>query len=396
MIGHWLISPEGARGLRAARQLGASVAPAQLEQFAARAAAGPGGSPRIMHQVDGVAEIAVVGILTESPDFFSAIFGGGNTTYSDIRSSLRLAAADPNVREVVLSIDSPGGTVQGLFETLGELEVFSKPLRAVSSMACSAAYALAAMCGSIEARTSVSFFGSVGVAAAIFVDPAVVDVTNADSPAKRPDVTTEEGKATVQKELDAIFAEFAGAIARGRETTIEAVTQDFGRGATVLAGEAKAHGMIDSIATSKTRQPAPSSAARESLAELLATRLPEESAEAYVRRCGALLERAALPSVLPGRTAHRETLEQAMARVSAEMPGPFAGDNPAVTPALLAAVAATPARDDAAEPTLEELTTAIENVVAEQRAKPQTPPSRDALAAAVEGQQALDWEGVEA
>jgi hypothetical protein len=297
------------------------------------------------------------------------------------------------VREVLLSIDSPGGTVQGLFETLGELEAFGKPLRAVSSMACSAAYALAAMCGSIEARTGVSFFGSVGVAAAIFVDPAVVDVTNADSPDKRPDVTTDEGKAAVQKELDAIFAEFASAIARGRGTTVDAVKQEFGRGATVLAADAKARGMIDSVAMPKARQSTASQPAPDGLAQLLATRLPEESAEAYIRRCGALLGRAGVSAPHLAPSAPRETLEQAITRVSAELPTAFATSSPTISPALLSALQPESTGAEQAEPTLGELTAAIRTFTAEQGdGRPKKKASRGALAAAVaEQQDALEW-----
>ena len=65
----------------------------------------------------------------------------------------------------MLSIDSPGGTVAGLFETLAALDATGKSIRVRSSAAHSAAYAIAAVAGPIEAVTPVSMFGSIGVAA---------------------------------------------------------------------------------------------------------------------------------------------------------------------------------------------------------------------------------------
>jgi ClpP class serine protease len=388
MSGHLLISPEGARAYRAARLASASVE--QLEQFAARAtAAQSGGMPRIMQTVNGVVEISVFGVLTEAPDFFAQYFGGGNTTFSDIRTALHLASADPAVREVVLSINSPGGTVAGLFETLDVLEAFTKPLRAEASMACSAAYALAAMCDSIQAKTRASAFGSVGVAVALFVDDSVIDITNKESPDKRPDVTTPEGVATIQRELDAIFELFAGAIARGRGVSTERVTSDFGRGATLLTAAALRSGMIDGqVAPAAALSAAASKAAAagalgapSALAELLATRLPEESAEAYIRRCGALLERAALPAAAPAPSAPRESLETAVVRVAGEMPAAFAGAAPERANELAAALSALdePEAVVEGEVTIQALTEAIQGLPKAATAAPSARDLADAL-----------------
>lgn len=387
MIGQWLISPDGAAAVKAAhRQL---VTAEQVTAFEARVVASVPGAPRIMKAVDGVAEISITGVLTERPDFFSAYYGGGNTTFSDIRASLLLAQADASIKEVLLQIASPGGTVEGLFETLNVIEAFDKPMRVQASFACSAAYAIAAAGGKISATTEASMFGSIGVAVSLFVDDSTVDITNTESPAKRPNVSTPEGKAVIQAELDAIYELFAKAIARGRGTTVERVTADFGRGATLLSTAAKAAGMIDAVATAAKRARG-ASAQTESLATLLSTRLPEETAEQYTRRCLQMLEQVSRRE--PARlSAPGETLVQALVRVGAELPPAFAHAVPPVSDGLVAALA-TPSADDEREPTLEELAAAI----AAQGTQADRPaaPTRDALAAAVARADALTWEDV--
>jgi len=248
---------------------------AQLEELrAARAGkvarggtgAGASSEPDGYTVVGNTAEIRVCGVLSEEPDFWAWLLGIDQTCYSDIRDGFALAAANPTVTNVVMVVSSPGGYVDGLFETLAAIESFSKPIKVVASLACSAAYALAAMAGPIQAVGPASEFGSVGVCKTFFVDPEQVDITSTEAPNKRPNVTTEEGKAVVRAELDAFHEIFVDAIARGRTNatgqrfTVAQVNADFGRGGTVIADAAKAAGMIDRIPKAAKRGSAKASA----------------------------------------------------------------------------------------------------------------------------------------
>src|SRR5687767_12958871 len=96
----------------------------QRAQFISAAAAS--GTPRILSTAGSVGEIRIEGVLTKRPDFLSWLFGGGNCTYTDVIASLRAAQNEPSIRSVVLAIDSPGGTVDGLFETLDAIDAFKK------------------------------------------------------------------------------------------------------------------------------------------------------------------------------------------------------------------------------------------------------------------------------
>lgn len=235
--------------------------------------------------VGNTAEVRIAGVLAEEPDFWAWIMGIEQTCYADIRDAFALAAANPSVSKVILSVDSPGGYVDGLFETLAAIEAFGKPINVVASQACSAAYALAAMGGPIQAAGPASSFGSVGVAQTFNVDPNQIDITSTEAPNKRPDVTTEEGRAVVRAELDAFHELFVDAIARGRANatgesfTASRVNQNFGRGGEVLPEAARAAGMIDKLAA-KPKRGGGSRAQAEDAEELPA--VPEKLAVAAV------------------------------------------------------------------------------------------------------------------
>lgn len=196
---------------------------------------------------DGVTEILVEGVLTRDPLACAWMFGEKNTAYSDIIAALDAATADANVQSVLFKIDSPGGNVDGLFDALAAIQAFGKPMSVLANQACSAAFAIAAAVGNITATGPAATFGSIGVAASLRRDPAVIDIASTEAPDKRPDVSTEEGKAVIVRHLDAIHDLFVGAIADGRGVTADVVNAKFGRGATLLADEAMSRGMIDSV-----------------------------------------------------------------------------------------------------------------------------------------------------
>lgn len=251
----WLLKNGAAQAFELVRE-SMHVSDADRARFAASVArpASALDMPRIMSRAGATAEIRVEGALTKTLDVFAWLFFGANTTYSDIQESLAIAANDPNIKNVLLKIDSPGGHVDGLFETFAALEAFGKPINVLASCACSAAYGIAcAARGPIKAETEASEFGSVGVAASYLLSESIVDITSTNAPDKRPDLSTEEGKAVIREQLDAIHDLFVGVIASGRGVDVETVNETFGRGRVVLAKDAKKRKMINAIAVTAKR-----------------------------------------------------------------------------------------------------------------------------------------------
>ena len=211
-----------------------------------------GETPRIMTVAGNNAEISVKGVLTQAPSFFAFLFGGGNTTYSEIIASIQIADQSEDITSITLAIDSPGGEFAGLFDAIDAIKTADTPIKAViSNLGASAAYAIASQADEIVASNRAARIGSVGVVSTFFLSDDEISITSTAAPKKRPDLTTEEGRAIVREELDALHEIFVGAIAEGRGATIETINAKFGQGGTLLSDEALNRGMIDSVAGSK-------------------------------------------------------------------------------------------------------------------------------------------------
>lgn len=251
----WLLEASVRQAIERAQKAGFTPSAEQQAKFVARYGDEDGErDSRILTIAGDQAEIMIKGVLTPTPSFMAMLFGGGNATYPEIVSAVRLAEQDDSVRAITLAVDSPGGHFDGLFDVLAAVQGAKKPVTAVvHGLAASAAYAIVCQADRIEARNRASRVGSIGVAVSFTVFDEDIDLTSTAAPKKRPDVRTEEGKAMVVEELDALHEIFADSIAEGRGVTVAKVNAEFGQGATLLAGEALKRGMIDAIAETPLR-----------------------------------------------------------------------------------------------------------------------------------------------
>lgn len=255
----WLLSEEALHELQAIHRAGIVPTAEQLERFEARSvfrgeSAEMDEEPSNLTIIGPEAQINIQGILTERTSFMNFLMDERATSYAEIRQALASADGNPAVKRAVLNINSRGGDVDGLFETIAAIEQFSKPLKVRASKALSAAFALAAAGGKIEAVGKASQFGSIGVIAKFKVFEDEVTISNTDSPEKAPDPSTEEGQASIRARLDEMNTLFVEAIAAGRTRagkpiSASAVKTRFGRGASLLAKASLEAGMIDKIAT---------------------------------------------------------------------------------------------------------------------------------------------------
>lgn len=230
------------------------------KQFEAKFALASGSNPEIYSVIGETANINISGVLTKQFSYFYGLFGGGSTSYADIISAIALAEANDQVKKIVFNISSGGGRVDGSLDAFDAIKNATKPTVAiVESMAASAAFLLASGADKILASSKTDMFGSVGVVQTQIVDPYFVDITNRASPNKRPDVSTAEGKAVIQDELDPIHNLLVAAISEGRSAatgkTISAdvINKTFGKGSVFIAEEAIARSMIDGFVESSAK-----------------------------------------------------------------------------------------------------------------------------------------------
>jgi ClpP class serine protease len=252
----WLLETETRNEMRHAEKHGMTPTAAERDEFVAYVGSSSGSQgSRILKYSGSTAEISISGILTKSHSIIAWMLGYGNTSYPEIASALTSANSNPDIKNITLNVDSPGGHFDGLFDALAAIQAVSKPITTVvSNLAASAAYAIVGQADKIVAKNRAARVGSIGVVATFYVDDHEVEITSTGAPQKRPDVKTKAGISMVREELDAMHDLFVDSIAKGRGKTVETINAEFGQGATLLADEALKRGMIDAIATGDSGQ----------------------------------------------------------------------------------------------------------------------------------------------
>lgn len=206
---------------------------------------------------DGVAVVPVVGPIFRYANLFTALSGA--TSLQTLAADFNAALADRQVRAILLNVDSPGGEVNGIAEMAAMIEGArgTKPIVAyVGGSAASGGYWLAAAADEIHVAPTATL-GSIGVVygtrdtrvAEEKAGVRTIEIVSSQSPNKRVDVTTSEGRATVLATIDRLAEEFIGAVARTRGVAVETVLSDFGRGGVLVGADAVAAGMADSVSS---------------------------------------------------------------------------------------------------------------------------------------------------
>jgi capsid assembly protease len=203
----------------------------------------------------GVAIVSVNGPIVRYANMFTDISGA--TSLSSLALDLQTAVQSPAVSAIVLSIDSPGGEMSGLAEMADTIRTVAglKPLVAyVGGLAASGGYWLASAAPEIVIDRS-AMLGSIGVVMAS-TDTSErdakagirrVEFVSSQSPAKRPDLATEAGRATVQGLVDRLATVFVDDVARARGVDPAHVLEQFGRGGMLVGSDAVGAGMADRL-----------------------------------------------------------------------------------------------------------------------------------------------------
>ena len=240
--------------------------------------AGP--APRKTGQRAGaIAVIPVQGAIVQRASQLDLCAQGTSTQM--VSNMLADANADDSVSQILLDIDSPGGSVYGVQELADEIRASAKPVIAIAnSLAASAAYWL----GSAASEFHITPGGEVG---SIGVWSAHEDWSKAleDSGVKVTLISAGEFKTEgnpyqplaadaqtfMQSRVDDYYKAFTSAVAKGRKVGIDQVRSDMGKGRVFGAQQALSANMVDSVSTfdqviarmqKSMRQPQPNRLAR--------------------------------------------------------------------------------------------------------------------------------------
>lgn len=205
---------------------------------------------------DGVAVVSMFGPIFRHANLMTELCEDGVTT---ARLALELQAAmdSPDVRAIVLEIDSPGGEATGISELASTIHAMSKvkPIIAyVGGTGASAAYYLASAASEIIA-SPMARLGSIGTVIGYRDESARderlgiknVEIVSSQSPKKRLDPSSDAGREAIQELIDDMTNVFVADVAKYRGVSVETVLSDFGQGGVMLGEKAVKAGLADRL-----------------------------------------------------------------------------------------------------------------------------------------------------
>lgn len=209
----------------------------------------------------GVAVLPLYGIVTQRANMVDDVSGPGMTSTQMFGAALRQALADDTVGQILIDIDSPGGSVYGVAELADQIQAAraSKPVVAIAnSLAASAAYWIG--CAASEFYvTPGGEVGSIGVWQAHFdysqalstegVAPTLISAGKYKVEGNPYEPLNEEARSFMQSRVDDYYAAFTKAIARGRGVPVASVREGMGQGRVLGADAAVTQKMVDGIST---------------------------------------------------------------------------------------------------------------------------------------------------
>lgn len=193
-------------------------------------------NPLAYDVMNGVAVIPVTGILVKTLSMFASIFG--ERSMPDISRNFQMAVDDPNVKAIILSVDSPGGSVDGTAALANQIAAArgKKPIIAVADgIAASAAYWVAAAADQIFISGPTTEVGSIGIVA-VHRDVSEQDKMYGE---KYTEITagrykriasahkplSDEGREYLQAQVDQVYSVFVESVAALRGTSIPRILE---------------------------------------------------------------------------------------------------------------------------------------------------------------------------
>ena len=213
---------------------------------------------RLLRQVGSIGVISIKGPLVNSDSWINELFG--LVSYGAIRQALIEAATHPRIDRIVLDIDSPGGSVNGVTDTAELISTIDQRVKPVFAFTdgtmASGAYWLGSSAREIFA-SQISNIGSIGVIvnhmerskqlemngikATVIRAGKYKQVGNPNEP------LTDEGLQELQSMVDAIYKIFVTHVSSERGKSYAYADQHMAQGRVFLGETALEVGLVDHI-----------------------------------------------------------------------------------------------------------------------------------------------------
>ncbi len=253
MQSRWAMLPEAFRGLIQFAEK--AVSSPELASVARNSEAD---ALSLKNDIQGkTAIIPVMGPIFPQENILTLFFGG--TALDNLVKDFEFAVQDKTVNRIILIYDTPGGSVTGVSELAARIYAARSQKEIISyvyGMAASAGYWLASAASKVV-LSDTSQVGSIGVCAG-YVDRRIADekagvnriaIVSSQSPRKNMDISTDAGKAEIQKVVDQLAGIFVDSVAKYRGVTSAKVLSDFGKGGVVIGQNAANLNMADEVNT---------------------------------------------------------------------------------------------------------------------------------------------------
>jgi signal peptide peptidase SppA len=190
------------------------------------------------------------------------ISGPGATSTEQFSAALRQLLADDSVSQILIDIDSPGGSVDGTQALAAQIRAGAqqKPIVTLASgTIASAAYWLGSAGSAVYIADGTTISGSIGVVAS-HTDYSkaraergitVTEITAGKYKRIASDNAplTKEGKQYLQDQVDYYYSLFVNAVAEHRGRTAEQVLADMADGRVWIGQQGIDAGLIDAVQT---------------------------------------------------------------------------------------------------------------------------------------------------
>jgi len=205
--------------------------------------------PDILFIEGDTAIIKIKGVLSKTgPSWLDRYYGYDGTGYDDIIESINEINNHPEVKTVILQMNTPGGGINGVDEVYIGIKNLSKQKTVIAEnhgLIASAGYWIASAASKIVAIGPAVETGSIGVIITAIDDTEFlkemglkrIKIVSSNAPKKDPNIAKKAGQNILQDRVDALERIFIKRIADGRKLTEAHVREKFGRGSVLIADD---------------------------------------------------------------------------------------------------------------------------------------------------------------
>ncbi|MFZ5520457.1 MAG: S49 family peptidase [Pseudomonadota bacterium] len=254
----WAILPERLELIHAIYQARLAGEPLDRPAIEAQLGRQLGSVQPAYEVIDGVAVLPIQGVLAPKANMFTDISGGASAQM--LAREVQRAAAEPAVRALVLSVDSPGGAVHGIPELGAAVSAANriKPVVTLSdAQIASAAYWVGSAAREVFVTGPTVQVGSIGVVIAHrdtsraqeMRGVRVTEITAGRFKriASENGPLTPEGRATLEEQAGHLYDLFVETVAANRGVSTDTVLADMADGRIFFGRQAVDAGLVDGM-----------------------------------------------------------------------------------------------------------------------------------------------------